>query len=97
MIKKLIDQAAIAACAFRFLRQLAKQTQRASGGAEERECSRQRVVETGDSFAGIWSELKRRVQADPRPSPALWLPDHVAERNRRTDPFEGNARDPYNG
>jgi hypothetical protein len=34
-----------------------------------------------------------QVEADPRPSPGLRLPDDVAERNRRTDPSKGHAGD----
>ena len=38
------------------------------------------------AFGGLWTEFKGRprhqVKADPRPSPALRLPDHGAERDR---------------
>jgi putative SOS response-associated peptidase YedK len=50
------------------------------------------------AFAGIWTEFSRRsgheVQAYPRPSSRLWLPDDHAERSRRADPPESHAGDP---
>jgi putative SOS response-associated peptidase YedK len=50
------------------------------------------------SFAGIRTEFKgergAKIEADPRPSPCLRLPHDNAERVRRGDPSEGDARHP---
>jgi putative SOS response-associated peptidase YedK len=37
---------------------------------------------------------RHQVQADPRASSGLWLPDHGRERGRRTDSSAGHAGDP---
>jgi hypothetical protein len=48
------------------------------------------------AFAGIWTEFRGdrgTNQTSPRPSPCVWLPNHVTER-RRAHPSEGYAGDP---
>jgi SOS response associated peptidase (SRAP) len=51
------------------------------------------------TFAGIWTEFKgdRGTKSKPIPGPHLGLriPDDVAERDRRADPSEGDARHPH--
>src|SRR5467141_3407924 len=53
------------------------------------------------AFGGIWTEFKgdRGIKSKPIPGPPprLWLLDDGAERDRRTDPSEGDARHPDDG
>jgi putative SOS response-associated peptidase YedK len=47
------------------------------------------------ALAGIWTEFRgdRGTKSKPIPPPQrLWLPDNVAERDRRADPPQGHAR-----
>jgi putative SOS response-associated peptidase YedK len=51
------------------------------------------------AFGGIWTEFKgdRATKSKPDPGPhlaSLRLPDDCTERDRRADPFQGNAGDP---
>src|ERR1700738_470796 len=42
----------------------------------------------------VQGRSRHQIQAGPRPSPGLWLPDDVTECHRRAYPSEGYAGDP---